>query len=437
MRKLPPSKYYMGGQKYDLAEFLGKGPDEWKKLLPTIKTCDLSNMVKRVKGTIDLLVMLSMALRNCACPLPAQANVHPPSIFSSSVYGPCTRSDFAFKSPEFRSFLKQNKTPLKYLKWELEKKFMGLRLKLPAFKSVSIGYIPSNRCFQKGEDEPFDISEIEFEIDNYDLEILQTRKTRSTSPFQVLKTITDVIMDIFIVEDTGLSWYMPSIKGFMDLFVWDHSRHFKKFKFDSADPDLSDALKFLLEEVSTQALDIINRESTIQYSFPFKSTCLDLDDYSDSFKMDSFLKMECKDVELTVGKISSSELNALLKCWINGGLVNLEFLEVSLRRAPGWRDYLFNEEEVFEGIQVVRSSGPLPPRPSYVLKSPRYIRPSVDYDWEHNIFEIFRKSDNRKATVGMNPRTFGIAVWPQFLSIFFYFLCIIMLIMDYGIIMNR
>ncbi|CAL2027735.1 unnamed protein product [Caenorhabditis brenneri] len=359
MPKFASYKYFIGGQKYDSVDFLGQGPKEWKKLLPMVKTCDLI--------------------------------------------------DFAFKSPEFRGFLQQNKTPLECLKWEFEQKSMGLRLEFPAFESVFIGYAPSNRSLLKGDDELLDTSEIDFKIKNEDLEILPTRKIRSTSPFQVLKTITDVMMDIFIVEDTELFWEMPSTKGFMDLFVWDHSRHFKKVKFDSED---SEALKFLLEEVSTEILDIKTHNSIVQCSSPFKSTCLDLDDYSSSFKMDNFLKMECKDVELTVGRIASRELNALLKCWINGGLPNLEFLEVSLRIAPGWRDNLFNEDEVFEGIQMVRSSGPLPPRPSYVLKSPRHIRSSVDYDWEHNIFEIFRKSDNRKATVGMNPRTFGIAVWP-------------------------
>ncbi|EGT37298.1 hypothetical protein CAEBREN_25904 [Caenorhabditis brenneri] len=360
MPKLASYKYYTGGQKYDSVEFLGKGQNEWKKLLPMVKTCDLI--------------------------------------------------DFAFKSSEFRSFLRQNKTPLESLKWKFEQKSMGLRLEFPAFESVFIGYTPSNRSLQKGDDEPLDTSEIDFKIKNEDLEILQTRPVRSTSPFQVLKTITDVIMDIFIVKDTELSWDQPSTGGFLDLFVWDHSRHFKKIHFDSED---SEALKFLLEEVSTEILDIKTHNSTVQCSSPFESTILELHDYSDSFKMEeNFLKMECKDVEMTVGRIASKELNALLKCWINGGLPNLEFLEVSLRVARGWRDYLFNEEEVFEGIQTVRSSRPLPPRPSYVLKSPRYIIPSIDYDWERNTFEIFRKSDNRKATVGMNPRTFGIAVWP-------------------------
>ncbi|CAL2027733.1 unnamed protein product [Caenorhabditis brenneri] len=360
MPKFASYKYFIGGQKYDSVDFLGQGPKEWKKLLPMVKTCDLI--------------------------------------------------DFAFKSPEFRSFLKQNKTPLECLKWEFEQKSMGLRLEFPAYKSVFIGYTPSNRSLLKGEDEPLDISEIEFKINNEHLEILPTRKIRSTSPFQVLKTITDVIMDIFMVKDTGLSWDMPSTKGFSNLFVWEHSRHFKKIQFDSED---SEALKFLMEEVSTEILDIKTHNSTVQCSSPFKTTCLELHDYSSCFKMEeSFLEMECKDVEMTVERIPSSELNALLKCWINGGLPNLEFLEVSLRRAPGWRDYLFNEEEVFEGIQMVRSSGPLPPRPSYVLKVPRYIRPQCSYYWERNTFEIFRKSDNRKATVGMNPRAFGIAVWP-------------------------
>ncbi|EFO95935.1 hypothetical protein CRE_17589, partial [Caenorhabditis remanei] len=212
-----------------------------------------------------------------------------------------------------------------------------------------------------------------------------------------LKTITDYVTDLF---NTDVSKVCVS-KNAINIIEWVIRR--QKTPLESVTvcgvTSSEEELLYILRDCKTSSQIEIRSYAPPNFRFSEKFRKIDFLYilYGQWLTLDNLLTMDGIDIVLGYSNLSDSDLNVFLKHWLAGGCPRLKYLDAGIH-----------------SVNILQVLAGLLHNAVFVQKSRNYTSPSGYTSILSDGYDI-QRSDGVTATVHYHsPRTFLIAVWPNF-----------------------
>ncbi|CAL2051383.1 unnamed protein product [Caenorhabditis brenneri] len=323
--------------------------------------------------------------------------------------------DLSFKCKAFRRMMKFTRLPCKSLKWFFKAGNPGpgitigygdrkLKIRLHMRHASNGG--PFSNCGEVGSKTIAPSrcrfircdTEKNYRVSRHNMWLKNNKKVH---PIDMLKTYTNVLIDIFRPDEFRITWRLKNLDDFFKLFVWKITKKFSIFKFRTyynSDPlNIPNAITFLKNQIeATQKMQLhIEKDERIpSIQQLLKQKRLEII-WSPCFNLGTLLKMECHYLDINRSDLfETGNLKKVIHAWIAGSLPKLECLTVKGRR---WEER--KVVQLTKGIETFEVTD----KPDPEVFS--------HHTWNENAVEIVRDFDKRRASIFLDETKFALIIW--------------------------